>query len=110
MTIIRQNGSELLQYQATAVSNGAFGKCYGPSQAYQAVATASSGAYTATIVIEGSNDGATGITLGTISLSSTAPTVATDGFVTGQAPWAYVRARVTAITGVGTSVSTWMAC
>lgn len=61
------------------------------------------GAVTATVVIDCSNDGVYWCTtpLGTISLSGT--TSNADGFTT-QAPWKYVRARVTAISGTGATV------
>jgi len=69
------------------------------------------GTVTATIVIDCSNDtSGTGGTpqywcstpLGTITLSGT--TSASDGFTT-SAPWKFVRARVTAITGTGATVT-----
>lgn len=65
------------------------------------------GAVTATIVVEGSNDGTNWVAtaLGTITLSGT--TSATDGFTT-TAPWKYVRARVTAITGTGATAQVYM--
>src|SRR6478736_3746187 len=54
------------------------------------------GAVTATVVIDVSNDGshACATVAGTITLSGT--TFDSDGFII-QAPWKYVRARVTAI-------------
>ena len=62
------------------------------------------GAVTATVVIDCSNDGINWNTtaLGTISLSGT--TSAADGFTT-TAPWKYIRARVTAISGTGATVN-----
>jgi hypothetical protein len=58
------------------------------------------GAVTATIIIEVSNDGtnAVGTSAGTITLSGT--TTASDGFVM-NAGWKFIRARVTALTGTG---------
>ncbi len=67
---------------------------------FQAVANGSSGAYTATVTIKVSNNNTNWITLGTITLSGTATTAATDGF-TSDAPWAYVRADVASFTGTG---------
>lgn len=60
------------------------------------------GAVTATVNIEVSNDGAGWIVAGTITLSGT--TTATDGFVI-QAPWLYSRGNVTAISGTGAAVT-----
>lgn len=59
------------------------------------------GAVSATVVFEGSNFGDEGtfVTLGTVTLTGT--NIATDGFV-HDAPWAYVRANLTAL-GAGTT-------
>jgi hypothetical protein len=77
-----------------------------PKAAIQAV-VAGTGAVTATIVVEVSNDGVNAIStaLGTISLSGT--TTSSDGFTT-DAPWKYVRARITALTGTGATVNMYM--
>lgn len=63
------------------------------------------GALTAALVLEVSNDGENWLNLVTFSLSGT--TVVTDGAVS-DAPWGYVRARLTAITGTGANVSVFM--
>lgn len=65
------------------------------------------GAVTATIVIDCSNDGVNwcSTALGTITLSGT--TSSSDGFTT-QAPWKFVRARVTAISGTGATINVLM--
>lgn len=60
------------------------------------------GAVTATVVIEVSNDGTNWITAGTITLSGT--TSATDGFAI-NAPWLNIRGNVTAISGTGAAVT-----
>lgn len=62
-----------------------------PGSAIQVVATAA-----ATVVFDVSNDGvnAVGTTLGTVTLAA----AGSDGFVT-DAPWKYIRARVTANSG-----------
>lgn len=62
------------------------------------------GAVSATVVIDCSNDGvnACSTPLGTISISGT--TSASDGFTT-NAPWRFIRARTTAISGTGATVS-----
>jgi hypothetical protein len=70
---------------------------------FQAVGTTSSGAGSATILVQGSLDDTNWITLGTISL--TLGTAATsDGFAT-DAPWLYIRGNCTAISGTGASVT-----
>lgn len=64
------------------------------------------GAVTATVIVEVSLDNTTWITAATITLSGT--TSAADGF-TMDAPWRYVRARISAISGTGATVNCWMA-
>lgn len=110
--IIRQNGSIPLQSVATTTATGGWVKCYGLGQTYQSTANGTAGAYNATVVIEVANDITVPVAtvLGTITLSGTAAVAVSDGFTTGVAPWAWVRARVTAIAGTGASVSTWMGC
>lgn len=112
MALVRQNGSVPLQSAATTTATGPWVKCNGPAQTYQAVANGTAGAFSATVVIEVSNDGVTPLQnpMGTITLAGTATTANSDGFTTAYAPWAWVRARVTAISGTGASVSTWMGC
>lgn len=63
------------------------------------------GAITATILLEVSNDGENWLTLATFTMAGT--TVVTDGAVS-DAPWAYVRARLTAITGTSANASVFM--
>lgn len=76
----------------------------GPAMAWSYQATvAGTGAVTATVVIEVSNDGTNWLTLGTISLSGT--TTASDGFAS-SARWHWVRSKVTAISGTGATVNT----
>jgi hypothetical protein len=77
-----------------------------PYSTFQGIVTGT-GAVTATIVIDCSNDGVNAVAtvLGTITLSGT--TSASDGFTTA-APWKYVRARVTAITGTGATAQVYM--
>lgn len=87
------------------------GSTYGPGtsgeKTYQATVSGT-GAVTATVVIQASNDPTNlgWLTLGTITLSGT--TTATDGFAT-QAGWAYYRANVTAISGTSASVDVTVA-
>ncbi len=77
-----------------------------PYATFQATVTGT-GAVTATVEIEVSNDGTNwcDTAAGTISLSGT--TTHTDGFTT-TSPWKYVRANVTAISGTGASVDVVM--
>lgn len=63
------------------------------------------GTVTATVIIEVSNNDANWLTLGTITLSAT--TTAQDGF-SSAAPWSFVRARVSAITGTGATINVFM--
>lgn len=75
----------------TGTPTGAWQFKDAPQSAFQVVATTA-----ATVVIEGSNDGVNAVAtaLGTITLAG----AGSDGFVT-NAPWKFVRARVTANTG-----------
>lgn len=68
-----------------------------PQSTFQVVATAA-----ATVVIEASNDGVNAIAtaLGTVTLGA----AGSDGFAT-DAPWKYVRARVTANAGTVNVIS-----
>lgn len=77
-----------------------------PKSTFQATVTGT-GALTATVVIEGSNDRTNWVAtpLGTISLSGNDSV--TDGFA-NDAPWKYVRARISALTGTGATVNVLM--
>jgi hypothetical protein len=75
-----------------------------PHRTYSASVTGT-GALTATVVIYGSNDGMTWNDLGTITLSGTSN--ATDGFPS-VAPWEWVRADLTALSGTGAIVNVMM--
>lgn len=65
------------------------------------------GAVTATVIIEGSNEGPAGnfLTIATFTLSGT--TTDSAG-VASQAKWAFIRARMTAITGTSAAVTVTM--
>lgn len=78
-----------------------------PHATFQATVTGS-GAVTATIDIEVSNDGVNAVdtAAGTITLSGTDSN--SDGFTTQHSPWKYVRANVTSITGTSASVEVIM--
>ena len=115
MTIIRQNGSVNLLPAATVAAGavtGAWVKCYGPNQTFQATEVGSAGAYTGTVVIEASNDGVNAVAtpVGTITLAGTGTTLYSDGFVSFNTPWAWMRAKLTAITGTTAVVNVWMGC
>lgn len=91
---------------ATTVSNGP--KVYkdSPFSTFQATVTGT-GTVTATVQIQCSNDGINWCStpLGTITLSGT--TTSSDGF-SSQAPWKYVMASVTAISGTGATIQVYM--
>lgn len=74
-----------------------------PDSTYQAVANGT-GAITATITIQYSNDGVNPVATvaGTINLTGT--TVASDGFAATGVPWKYHRAVVSAPTGTIASI------
>lgn len=78
-----------------------------PHATFQATVVGT-GAVTASVDIEVSNDGTYWVdtVAGTISLSGT--TSHSDGFTTTEAPWKYVRANVTAISGTGATVNVTM--
>ena len=82
-----------------------------PYSSFQAIVTGT-GTVTATVGIQVSNEEVTGqgvkanwITIGTITLSGT--TTSTDGFTT-IAPWRFMRANVTAVSGTGATVEVIM--
>jgi P pilus assembly chaperone PapD len=80
----------------------------GPSgkNSYQATVTGT-GAVTATVVVEVSNNGTNWITLGTLNLSGT--NVASDGIApSNSARWEFSRGNVTAISGTGAAVTLLM--
>lgn len=97
---ITDSAHNITGYQGVT-SNTTGGREYkdSPYSTYQAVVTGT-GAVTATVNVYGSNDGVNFNTtaLGTITLSGT--TSAADGF-TSVAPWKYIRAVLTNLTGTG---------
>ena len=94
---------ELLGSGVTTTSTGGAVYKDSPYSTFQAIVVGT-GAVTATVVFDVSNDSVNWCTtvLGTITLSGT--TSSSDGFTT-TAPWKYVRARVTAISGTGATVT-----
>lgn len=92
----------------TATGAGTTTNMLGGRCSFQAVANGTSGAFSATVVVQVSNDNTNWETLGTISLAGTATTADSDGFAS-DAPWAYVRGNVTAISGTDANVTLTMA-
>lgn len=88
----------------TTTATGANVRVFQVNRTFQATVSGT-GAVTATVIVESSNDGANFLTLGTITISGT--TSASDGFVS-TATWEYVRARLTAISGTGAAVTVTM--
>lgn len=78
-----------------------------PDATFQAIVVGT-GAVAANVSIEVSNDATytVGTVAGTIALSGT--TSDSDGFTTQNAPWKYVRANVTGISGTGATVKVIM--
>ena len=68
---------------------------------------AGTGAVSATILVQVSNDGTNWLDLMTITLSGT--TSATDG-ETAEAPWAFIRGNVSAISGTGAAATLLLGC
>lgn len=100
---------------ATATGAGTARNPQCTDRTFHAYGTTSAGAGAATIVIEASNkDTPTTstrvdwVTLGTITLTL-ATTQSGDGFAS-QARWRHVRGYVTAISGTGATVTTWIGC
>lgn len=88
-----------------AVSTGASVENNGAHRTFQAIVDGT-GAVSATVLVEVSNNNVDFLTLGTITLSGTDRS--SDGFAS-SAPWRFVRGRVTAITGTSASVNLLMA-
>jgi hypothetical protein len=91
---------------ATTVSIGTQIYKDSPNSTFQATVVGT-GTVAATVVIQCSNDGIYWVAtpLGTITLSGT--TSSTDGFTT-SAPWKFVRASVTSISGTSATVQVYM--
>ena len=97
-----------------AIATGAGGNfTITDNTSFQAFLTGTTGALSATCEIEVSNDGVHFVNAATITLSvaawSTSADDDTDGFFASEIrSWAYVRARVSAISGTGAAVSAFM--
>lgn len=74
---------------------------------FQAIANGTSGAFSATVIVQVSNDNTNWEDAITFSLSGTATTADSAGN-TLDAPWAYVRGNVSAISGTGANVTLYM--
>lgn len=92
----------------TATGAGVGNKPFTSLRTFHGKGTTSSGTGAATIVVQVSNTDVNVdyITLGTITLTLST-TSTSDGF-TSDAPWAYVRGNVTAISGTGAAVTLTM--
>ena len=99
---IKTGGKKDILKGVTGTQTGSWIYKESPFTTFQATVTGT-GAVSATVVIDVSNDATNvvGTPMGTITLSGT--TSSSDGF-TSVAPWAYCRARVTAISGTGATV------
>lgn len=95
---------------ATSGSTGHAQVTNGTSPLSFQASIAGTGAQTATIIIEGTNEKAIAtsnfLLIGTITLSGT--TTDSDGFVASAIPWNVVRARLTAISGTAATVNVYM--
>ena len=91
----------------TTTGAGSFLYKDSPNATFQAIVSGT-GAVSATVDIEYSNDGVNALDTvgGTITLSGT--TSHTDGFTSQNAPGKYVRAYVTAVSGTGATVQVYM--
>ncbi len=94
----------VLMNAATAIGAGTIISPPMPNQTYQATETCT-GTCSATVLIQGSDDGVGWVTLGTITLSGTSPP--SDGFAS-IAPWIEVRGNITAISGTSAAVTVTM--
>lgn len=95
-----------IQDAVTGVATGANHHPWNQQRTFQAIGSTSAGAGAATIIIEVSNNGTDFLTIGTITLTL-ATTASNDGFAS-DAPWRFVRSRVSAISGTGATVTVWM--
>lgn len=106
---VRSGAVRDLLVGATTTTTGDWKFKDAPATAIQATVVGT-GSVSATVVIEGSNDAvyAVSTALATITLSGT--TSSSDGFVTSDSSWKYIRARITAISGTGATVNVNMSC
>lgn len=88
--------------EVTAITTGTITQTN--AEAYQATISGT-GAVSATVIIQYSNNGTKWINGGTINVSGT--DLATDGFADDES-WTYTRAKLTAISGTGAKVTVTM--
>ena len=102
------NAATVLLNAVTSTGTGTINylgaKAANANRTYQATEVGS-GAVSATVLVQASDDGVGWVTLGTITLSGTG--TASDGFAS-MAPWMEVRGDVTAISGTSASVTLTM--
>jgi hypothetical protein len=98
-------GSKLnLLDNATATVTGNPAYPYAHNRTFHVVGSVSSGAGSATVIVEVSNDGANWLKLKQFDLTLEDPALNQAGYFT-DAPWQQVRGRVSAISGTGATVS-----
>jgi hypothetical protein len=90
------------------IGAGTASSMYGGRCTFQGIANGSSGAFSAVITVEVSNDNANWELLGTMTLAGTATTADSTG-LSSDAPWAFVRGNVTSISGTGATATLLMA-
>ncbi len=98
---------KILDAATSAPTAGPSHKPWNGKLTFFATGTTSGGAGTATVLVEGSLDDVTFIELGSLDLTWTNPAVGADGIAI-DAPWQYVRMRLTAISGTAASVDGYM--
>ena len=91
----------LLHNVTTASSGGTNRFDFAPST-FQATVTGT-GAVSATVVVEVSNDESNWLALATITLSGTDSS--SDGFAQDRVPWSVIRGRIAAISGTSAKVN-----
>lgn len=95
--------------EAGVTANGAGNWVYKDSPFSSFHATiAGTGAVSATVTIEVSNDGVNAVETDALVISLTGTTSASDGGLVTNAPWKYVRALVASISGTGATVKCLM--
>lgn len=108
VTIIGTGGNRVITLLNAVTTEGAgFAFSDSGNATFQAIANGTSGAFSATVLVQVSNDGTNWETGITFSLSGTATTADSAGD-TMSAPWKYVRGNVTAISGTGANVTLTM--
>jgi len=95
--------SDTLLAEVTATGAGNSVRSIRGASTFQASGSVASATGAATIAVQVSDDNINWLTLGTITLALTT-TSSSDGFAS-DAPWAFVRGNVTAISGTGAAIS-----